>query len=116
MTKFEQWIDLGKQKRQARRIMRDKQSELMVCENDIPKVGCIKIIPYQIQNTVSDNNVTEYNFYMKSCESFTRNIPCNNIHCSMHKKNVEYVEAVKVFEALKSAKRQAFIAMFTRSK
>ena len=30
MTKFEQWIDLGKQKRQARRIMRDKQSELLM--------------------------------------------------------------------------------------
>lgn len=116
MTKFEQWIDLGKQKRQARKIMRDKQSAIMVSENEIPKVGCIKIVPYQTQNITNDTTTTEYNFFIRNCESFCENTHCVNIHCSMYKKNVEYIEAVKVFKALRDAKRQAFKNMFVRSK
>ena len=107
MSFKEQYLELKKQKKAARRNMQEKRDAIVVTvfESVTDKQGmnvCIKHIP--VVGIGVGGNPAEIE--IDHCEFFSNSEYCPNLNCGMCRKNHEFINSVKVYKSIKSAQRK----------
>lgn len=104
MSFWTQYRELRKQCKDAYRDMQNKRSQIICSGRDINTQDnvCLKVYPFPVFGMLNDDTIKTIE--LDHCGMFVDNkyCPCNE--CEMSKKNHEYIDAVKLYRSVESAK------------